>query len=302
MIFIAASSIGNPAILRQKGVLKLLKVIIFCILFFISLQNVTLAQTFIYYSSSNSSSTSRGVRIIPNTSTIKFVNSSGIFDGSTDYIEVDVIVENMNNKTKIDSRLLLDINSPYYRVKDFTVHERRLNLKYRKIENQNITIKESEPWMFIENNSIMERTYNEVITYAKQNWQTVYDNGSHQGNSISINSDSSSVSTATDNTPIEVKPKELPNLSWDGTWKTTNGEMIIKQNKDKFICILSGQKLPADLINNKLIGKWSDVKFFNSVERCGDFQFIMSPNGRFITIKWKDAGTDWVTDSTADRM
>jgi len=105
------------------------------------------------------------------------------------------------------------------------------------------------------------------------------------------------------NTPrIKQVEKKIQNLSWNGRWKTSMGEMRTKQTGDKVECIINDRKLVGSVIDNKIVGKWAGIKFFSSTEKEGEFQFIMSADGTFLKIKWKDKFIDWATDSTANRL
>jgi len=230
------------------------------------------------------------------TSMVNFVNSDGIFDGTTDYVEVISYVKSKDGHLTGTAYHLIDLKNPY--IKIYKIQFRDTSSKKTKENTSRI----NDDWVNVEKNNLTRnyQLYYEVVNFVNQNWDIVYSHSGNQDNSISI-----STSNHTSTTPIEeTKPEEkaLPNLSWDGTWKTRVGEMQLKKIGNNVECTINKHKLLGTIINDKVVGKWSGIRFLNSTESEGEFQFIMSPDGKFIKIKWKDRWVDWATDSTADRL
>jgi len=155
---------------------------------------------------------------------------------------------------------------------------------------------------------------NNTFVIIKENGE-VSDNDDHfflslDNNEINDKNDSSGITVnvnankeTNDEPKQEQKEKSPPNLSWIGKWRTSDGEMQLKQTGDKVECVINNHKLSGNIIDDKIFGKWSGIKFFNSTETEGEFQLIMSSDGTYIQIKWKDnVMMNWVTDSSANRQ
>jgi len=215
-----------------------------------------------------------GDEFIIDVSTVTFVNANGVFDGTTDYVEVTSSIK--NNEENLEGTIyhLIDLRKPYSKI--YKMYFTKMPFEIAK----GATLITNSQWKSMASNdrSHNYELYHEVVKYVDQNRKAIYDHS------------------------IKQADKSAQNLSWNGTWNTIGATIKITQNNDIVECMINDKKFIGTINGNIFTGKWSDMKFFSSVEPQGHFRFIMSPEGKHLKIQWQDDTMGWVTDLTADRI
>lgn len=92
--------------------------------------------------------------------------------------------------------------------------------------------------------------------------------------------------------PIQSKLPEAavqPKLNWNGNWETKWGRMVIFQNGNQITGTYEHDngKINGVINGNKLTGSWSEAPTYLPPNDSGEFEMILSPDGKSFTGKWR---------------
>jgi len=223
------------------------------------------------------------------TDTIKFATDSAKLSAKTPtiveaFVDMNLYDNDLSNQMHMELTVLVDLDKHVVKTSKTDIIDLATDIKYPFSTDGNT-------WKTDAN------TYNAVQKYVIENWKTVYDRSLSSGTVASV----SAYQKPETKVPIDSN-KQPPNLSWNGRWSTSSGEMHLKQVGNKVEGSINGKKFSGMITNNKVVGTWSNMKFFSSFEPKGNFEFSMLEDGTHIKVRWKDQFVGWITDSSLKRL
>lgn len=87
--------------------------------------------------------------------------------------------------------------------------------------------------------------------------------------------------------------------NWTGTWNTNYGKLVMERDGDWVIGAYEHNKgkLVGVIKGNTLVGTWSEAPSYNKPDNAGEFEFIISADGKTFSGKWRrGSSVDWISD------
>lgn len=94
-------------------------------------------------------------------------------------------------------------------------------------------------------------------------------------------------SVNSNNSPSPVN--ELNKKLWNGEWQSKWGKVVIVQNGNSVTGTYEHDngKIKGTIVGNKLIGTWSEAPTYLPPNDAGEFEMIISPDGKSFNGKWR---------------
>lgn len=251
------------------------------------------------------------VKFYLDTDSVEYVGSGGKTEGAGNVVKTHLIAKTENSPVVADAVIVVDLEEGLLKCSGISLtglkNQGETKMVVREVES-------ISHWTFVHDpkDPLLSQYFEAVKDYVKHHPQTLMDRSiDKKRNKINIGSAVGQVIIGVkkiQDQHLDIdKPEETPvvsepNLSWAGKWKTSQGDLEIVEKSGSAECIFNDKKLIGKIDGRKISGTWSDMKFFSSVSDKGEFRFIMSANGKYLQVQWKDEYTDWATDSTADRI
>ncbi len=92
--------------------------------------------------------------------------------------------------------------------------------------------------------------------------------------------------------------KILENINWQGSWQTQWGEMVIEQSNNSITgtYVHDNGKIKGTISGTLLKGTWSEAPSYLAPKDAGEFEFILSADGKAFTGRWRyGKNGDWQT-------
>ncbi len=86
-----------------------------------------------------------------------------------------------------------------------------------------------------------------------------------------------------------VVTEKIVNSNWSGTWQTPWGKMVIVQNGNSITGTYEHDKgkITGTVNGNKITGNWSEAASYKPPSDAGDFEFVISADGKSFTGRWR---------------